>query len=926
MKQRTQLLLIVIAVLIAFLLASVANAAVTTTNYYVDTDIGSNAYDGLSATDDGGGVGPWETMFYAESERDVDHTVGDGDISIINFAGSTLDTIAVIWDGATTSATQYVDIRRDGEYTLSVANADTMKVRDDYIRFDNMKFVTSATDGDNDHLVEVLLIGATSDIRFTNCIFQGADNDTFQSTGLFVSDATAVVTVNNCLIYDIGQNSFSRGIYSQNGVESGTIYVYNTTIDNCARGVVAGGDVSANVFCKNVIVSNSSVLAYQRLTDGTLEATNCTSDDATVEAFGAGNQNSISPTYRQTPTIYNVIEEGWVGQGLDLSADGQWFVGDDDDYYGTVRGIRGGWDIGFYELPAAEEYYVSNAGNDSSNGITTGTSWEYAPSMDSASNTSDAHVFNPGDTLYFNRGDTWTERFQPADPGTVNNYVTYSAYGSGARPIINVREELTNSQTEAKWVETSGGSNFWVFQDTLTYKNHRLWLEGQDYNQAVDTGPNTAMDSTYRWHNASDVLSVYSVGNPATTYDLIQVDTQGEPNPQSCSILASYIMLNELDLRGGGVSVRCVTGDVGVIIDNCNLGQWSYVAVFADPHDNGIVRNCIIDTDFNAGEYDYERQGGGLGDGIILQDADGWLIHNNVFRGWQHSCVLMQNTGSGTTNNNKCYDNEMDGENRSYSRFFACSAPAEGDCSGNEFYRNYCHDGTVQTQIGGDLNLIDYNIFRDVRTTTAALNKDPTGASRGISIAGTSNTVCLNNSIRNNTFINIAEAGLRMVHTAGVAAAGNIISNNLLFNCGNDSQGSDPAVAIFVNDDNDINTNTWSNNLCYTDGISDIISYRGSLMTIVTFNSADDQSDTIESNITGDPSFVVGSGEDWAVGLSSPAIRMGVTVSGLTTDYNGDPVHRRWPTIGAFEFGSIPYRPRYSGGIYRRFWRSRYNR
>lgn len=86
-------------------------------------------------------------------------------------------------------------------------------------------------------------------------------------------------------------------------------------------------------------------------------------------------------------------------------------------------------------------YYVSNAGNNSNNGTSTGTAWQTLSKIGTL-------TFNAGDVISIQRGSTFLETLPVPSAG-----VTYTAYGSGADPIITALQSLTT------W--TNLGSNIW---------------------------------------------------------------------------------------------------------------------------------------------------------------------------------------------------------------------------------------------------------------------------------------------------------------------------------------------------------------------------------------------------------------------------------------------------------------------------------
>jgi hypothetical protein len=83
-------------------------------------------------------------------------------------------------------------------------------------------------------------------------------------------------------------------------------------------------------------------------------------------------------------------------------------------------------------------YYVSNAGNNANNGLTTGTSWRTLSKVQSSGN---AGTIVAGDSVLFNRGDSWYEFLHwwsinggSCQSGTNGNPIYFGAYGTGAKP------------------------------------------------------------------------------------------------------------------------------------------------------------------------------------------------------------------------------------------------------------------------------------------------------------------------------------------------------------------------------------------------------------------------------------------------------------------------------------------------------------
>jgi parallel beta-helix repeat protein len=84
----------------------------------------------------------------------------------------------------------------------------------------------------------------------------------------------------------------------------------------------------------------------------------------------------------------------------------------------------------------ATNYYISNAGSDAANGLTTGTSWQTIAKVN-------ASLFSPGDQILFKSGDTWIEKFIIPSSGSIGNPIIISSYGTGLKPLITGFQTLT---------------------------------------------------------------------------------------------------------------------------------------------------------------------------------------------------------------------------------------------------------------------------------------------------------------------------------------------------------------------------------------------------------------------------------------------------------------------------------------------------
>ncbi|MEO5990188.1 MAG: right-handed parallel beta-helix repeat-containing protein, partial [Ferruginibacter sp.] len=95
----------------------------------------------------------------------------------------------------------------------------------------------------------------------------------------------------------------------------------------------------------------------------------------------------------------------------------------------------------------ATNYYLSNSGNDANNGTDPSSAWKSLAKLNSFKN------LKPGDSVLFKKGDSFYGSITVTNSGSAGNPIVYSAYGTGAKPLI------TCFTTVNKW--TNMGGNIW---------------------------------------------------------------------------------------------------------------------------------------------------------------------------------------------------------------------------------------------------------------------------------------------------------------------------------------------------------------------------------------------------------------------------------------------------------------------------------
>ena len=152
----------------------------------------------------------------------------------------------------------------------------------------------------------------------------------------------------------------------------------------------------------------------------------------------------------------------------------------------------------------AATYYVdATGGDDSKDGQSAATAWKTIAKVNGSS-------FAAGDQILFKRGEVWRESLVPPSSGASGNPIVFDAYGAGDAPTITGYQDLP----AASWTLDSG--NIWKASITSSSFNYILF-GGSLWGLKHTTGKSACV-AAYDFYFASNVLYVYSVGNPATYY------------------------------------------------------------------------------------------------------------------------------------------------------------------------------------------------------------------------------------------------------------------------------------------------------------------------------------------------------------------------------------------------------------------------
>lgn len=152
--------------------------------------------------------------------------------------------------------------------------------------------------------------------------------------------------------------------------------------------------------------------------------------------------------------------------------------------------------------PGPVAYYVANAGNDACDGksSTIGSSGSCAWKTISKVNSSS---FSAGSSILFNKGDTWREQLTVPSSGSSGNPITFGAYGSGEKPVINGAD-----LTAGSWAVHAEN----VYKMAYTLTAVMVVVDEVIYEQVANVAALVA--NTYYLDDGNNLLYIYSTSDP----------------------------------------------------------------------------------------------------------------------------------------------------------------------------------------------------------------------------------------------------------------------------------------------------------------------------------------------------------------------------------------------------------------------------
>lgn len=509
-------------------------------------------------------------------------------------------------------------------------------------------------------------------------------------------------------------------------------------------------------------------------------------------------------------------------------------------------------------IPGTAYYVDASGGNDSNSGTSPENAWRTIAKVNqfSYSSSSPANL-QPGDSILFKRGEIWREmlylqKFHP----TAEAPVTIGAYGSGALPIINGAQRITN------WSDQGG--NVWRASVGWTNPQTRGDVEGPNIpspevlivngERGALKANSGSLSSAGDWYydSGNSYLYLYSASSPT--------DVELPVWPRA--VMATWF------------------ADVDhVILENLEFKNTLYHLLTVRPgNDNWIVRNTV-------GHHNGEINANGEGvdrNGYNFNDSDNTVISGNTVYEAGANGIMVIRSSNVTVEDNTVYNS------------YHHNIDMKG---GNGAHGNVIRNNTVYTTddyAGTTLNGI-------------VLTDDDDGQYRPTSDI----------QVYGNAIYNVTVNGLLVY---GSTTDDILISNNVVYDCGRGIRLRKANGSIIVKNNIGMSSQEGWHPMIYIDEAYSMsgfvldhnLWYKPASLAEKTFGQIDatayssvaswQSSGRDAHSVFVDPSFLDLGNFDFRLSAGSPAIDAGTDV-GLVTDKSGNGIPAgSAPDIGIYEF------------------------
>lgn len=548
--------------------------------------------------------------------------------------------------------------------------------------------------------------------------------------------------------------------------------------------------------------------------------------------------------------------------------------------------------------PAGFTYYVdATLGLDTNSGLTQALPWQTIAKVNAAT------LLN-GDSVLFRRGERWRENLILSYSGISGRPITFGAYGTGNKPIIDGTDVI------AGWALDSGA----IYKVTVavgyehTQIHQQTFVDGET-RLARKTSKGAMAAGSFYWDGPNDILYVWLTDSSDPAGHTIEFSRSfhAAPQRQETVNLAgySYLVFDGLKIYRACLDGLCdVTGTShDVTVKNCEISWCSrsginFNAPFLDTDGtnrvNNVIRNNII--------HDVLSQGIWVGSGsYLIEDNEVYNCRKDSALGYTTGIVdgsgVIIGSGAFNTIFRRNYIHDP-GTNWFFMTEYQIPAyghnavqPVNCQIYNNRFVRNNAAAGGLDIELGGNGDLFYNNIVHVQLGSAIQIGQTggaggaPTGVKVyhntviGEDIAGVymlNIWASSNGEVKNNIFRRTSASNKYQINLRNEAVTGYRFAANDFYTYGN---------AGWIYKATNCNTYAaWVAALA-ADGAANNVDANNSIVT----------DPVMVADTTAEPNT------NMHLQVTSPCRNIGVTGLGITTDYDGIP----WgatPDIGAYKY------------------------
>jgi len=504
-------------------------------------------------------------------------------------------------------------------------------------------------------------------------------------------------------------------------------------------------------------------------------------------------------------------------------------------------------------------FYVSYSTGKDSNG---GNWGHYSNPWKTLAFAFNGRTYN-NDTIHLKRGDKWEETLT-----IPSSNIMITSYGSGAKPIISVKDTITGSGTASSWTNRNAPTDtVWFF--SCPANPLRIWLDGKEYGQAATLA---GVNSRWRWYwTSGGLLYIWTGSTTLQPPDIYSgIESPGGRSPGTLpvysyainSVSRSNIRIRNLQLEGG-TSLK-LSGGRKFFVDSCTIKDF-VTGIRGVGCDSFIILANLLDYNDTI-HHTYEAPktadvGYAIFDGVQIVDGDSGRFAYNRIKSCDHSAFNMAATANPYQTRYWLIDhNEFTG-GTDYGRAFDIHSYRDTSAVLNIIRNNYIHNMACQSQIAGKKTIFVGNIIDTVYEKNPGWNwvGGNNAEAKGVLIAYIDGgAYCDSVVVANNYIGNTDDAGISMQNGPTVTHC--FVLNNILQNC---SKNPFPVLvsskfAGLVITPN-IGAGTFRNNIIFSDSTLNTVVYRESPdnctpISVATFNS-EVVGDIIANNRSDNPSI-----------------------------------------------------------------------